>query len=63
MDIAKELESKLNKQMVPNEQKEEKEETPIVQTSVNLANEEPETNTITYNTKKKKKAQKIFEDN
>ena len=63
MDIAKELESKLSKQMVPNEQKEEKEETPIVQTSVNLANEEPETNTITYNTKKKKKAQKIFEDN
>ena len=63
MDIARELESKLNKQIVPNEQKEEKEETPIVQTSVNLANEEPETNTITYNTKKKKKAQKIFEDN
>ena len=63
MDIAKELESKLSKQMVPNEQKEEKEETPIVQTSVNLANEEPETNTITYNTKKKKKAPKIFEEN
>ena len=63
IEIAKELEPKLSKQMVPDDQKEEKEETPIIQVSLTYGTEEPETNNATLKTKKKKKAMKQFEDN
>ena len=49
--------------MAPDEQKEEKEETPIIQVSLTYETEEPETNNIALKTKKKKKAMKQFEDN
>ena len=49
--------------MVPDDQKEEKEETPIIQVSLTYETEEPETNNATLKTKKKKKAMKQFEDN
>ena len=60
MGIAKELENTLNKQNI---QKEETNNTPIIQASINFENDDNENNKITFKSNKKKRALKKFEDN
>ena len=60
MDIAKQLENKLSKQMSKSQEKDNRDDTPIITTKVDY--DQPEINRAIRKSVKKKRSKKVFED-